>query len=236
MEPEQQEEADMIFEPKGRYLSLHGSYIDQLGDESHELVTPDMMQLRLDRDKGGHHVTVVNHLDMVCLMPPVPTCTKKELKKHNRSALQQIHLSLTDEFGDASTWEKPIDLGVGSCQEGQAITYFKVIHWPLGQKMRGFLGLAPSHFHVTMGFTPRDVHLYKGPATLVCLQAGQPCTTQQLHAIVKYASYYYLEVGFIKKLMKACFQLGLYGQAGRFATVYIRCKNSQRRDIECLMY
>ncbi|CAO3593949.1 unnamed protein product [Absidia cylindrospora] len=47
------------------------------------------------------------------------------------------------------------------------ISYFRVIHWPFGQKLRAHFGLPPTHFHVTVGFDPKDVHLPKGPNTLL---------------------------------------------------------------------
>lgn len=220
----EQEQPDMIFEPKARYLSLHGSYIDQLGDQPHELVTAEFIQNRVNRDNGGHHVTVVNHLEMIQLMPPPPQQTNKAAKKHTRRALQHISDVVIEKFGPASTWTKPVDLGMGTSEEGQAVSFFRVLHWPFGQSIRGHLGLNRSNFHVTVGFKPRDVHLYKGPATLICLQEGQSCTTRQIRLLVGYSSFYCHDFDFFKKLFRTCLRHGRYGQGARLTKIYLSCK------------
>ncbi|KAG2206549.1 hypothetical protein INT47_008566 [Mucor saturninus] len=228
---EQQDEPEMVFEAKSRYLSLHGSYIDQLGNQTTEHVTSEMIQNRITRDQGsGHHITVVNHLDMRYLMPP-PTeeeeSNRKKARKHTRDALKHVRDTMINEFGQASEWERPVDLGLGSTEEGEAVTYYRVLHWPWGQRMRGFLGLGHGHFHITVGFKPRDVHLYKGPATLLCLRKGAVCTTPQIQSLVQYAPFYYGDDVFIKNLIRTCVRHGHYGSGARLSAGYLYCKNQR---------
>ncbi|GAA5802681.1 hypothetical protein EDC94DRAFT_611392 [Helicostylum pulchrum] len=218
---------DLIFEPKARYLSLHGSYIDRLAEQANELVTSEYIENREKRDKGGHHVTVINHLEMASLMPTPPNSTNKAAKKHLQTSLRHVNKFIIKKFGEPTTWKKPIDLGLGTSREDEAISYFRVLFWPFGQDMRNYLGLGRSNFHITVGFKPRDVHLYKGPATLICLKEGQTCTTTQMDLLVKYAYFYHRDCKFIQKLYQTCWRHGYYNKAIRLTRILIECKNYQ---------
>ncbi|KAI9352329.1 hypothetical protein BD770DRAFT_474388 [Pilaira anomala] len=205
---------DMLIEPVARYVSLHGDYIDWLGDQPHDLVTKELIENQQKRDKGGYHVTVINHLEIEKLRPTPADCkTNKATKKHLQSSLRDIVGIILDRFGSPSRWEKPVDLGMGISRENDAVSYFRVLYWPLGQYMRHYVGLNQANFHVTVGFAPRDVHTYKGPATLICLKEGQACSSRQMDLLVKYAYFYHRDCEFIQELYKTCWRHGYYGHA-----------------------
>ncbi|KAI8060057.1 hypothetical protein BC940DRAFT_337891 [Gongronella butleri] len=86
-----------------------------------------------------------------------------------------------------------------------AVSYYRVVHWPFGQRLRKDLGLPPAHFHITIGFNPRDIHKYKGPATLHVLQSEIPLEdTEPLLHLSQYASFYTKDIDYFTKLLRAC--------------------------------
>ncbi|KAI8099016.1 uncharacterized protein BX664DRAFT_320181 [Halteromyces radiatus] len=77
------------------------------------------------------------------------------------------------------------------------VSYFRVIYWPFGQKLRQHFGLPPCHFHITIGFDPKDIHTHKGPNTLLLnnLQLGDP----QIDRLIKTAKHYPEETQFLQR-------------------------------------
>lgn len=232
------EDSGLIFEPSGRYLSLHGPYIDNLGAQTHTAVSSKHRQQRFERDGEGHHVTFINHLEIADL-PALPKLgdefteetdnrveqsSNKQKKKQHKKKQHYYSSCLTTQFGPASLWKRPVDLGLGSIEDGSAITFFRVIHWPFGQHIRRFVGLAPTNFHITVGFTPRDVHLYKGPGTLLCLNNKEECSEARIEQLVNCATYYFNDHQFIRKLYATCWRQGQYKQVLLLTRLCIFCK------------
>lgn len=222
---------ELELEPKGRYLSVHGSYIDQIGFQPHQLVTAALKLNQQVRDHYHHHITLINHLDISTLIPKQedkeggePVSNKKK-KKLQQKTMYKLCREIYTQFGLANNWERPIDLGMGSCQEKDAITYFRVLYWPLGQLIRHHVGLGPSHFHITVGFAPHDLHLYKGPASLLCLQEGYFCTRQQMDRLVDYAYYYSRDWAFISKLYQTCWRHCYINQGIKLSKILAVCKS-----------
>lgn len=220
------EDSGLIFEPSGRYLSLHGPYINSLGSQSHVAVNSRHRQQRCYRDGEDYHVTFINHLEIADLPAPpklgaeftektddtTENISNSQIKKQHKKKQHYYSSCLTTQFGPASLWKRPVDLGLGSVEDHGAITFFRVIHWPFGQHARRFVGLAPTNFHITVGFTPRDVHVYKGPATLLCLNDKEECSKERIEQLVGYATYYFNDRQFIKKLYSTCWRKGFYKQ------------------------
>jgi hypothetical protein len=219
---EDQPRDQVIFSPEGRYISLHGGFIDQLGTQSHSIVSEECIKNRKIRDGEGHHITVINHLEIGTFISKEEssasnTRRKKAFKKHQLNTYN----ALRNKFGLVSEWEMPEDLGMGICTHQDAIAYFRVVHWPFGQMMRSYLGLKRSNFHITVGFSPHDVHLYKGPASLLCLKSGQPCTQEIVARLIGLVYFYAEDKKFIKALYKTCWRHGYYKQFFRLTVVHI---------------
>ncbi|KAL9550468.1 hypothetical protein MBANPS3_004712 [Mucor bainieri] len=225
--------ADIAFEAEGRFLSLRGPFIDTIGARLDQLIPEHYIQNRLARDGAdkGHHITVINHLEIAEKGPKtlqdengneqLPTTNKQKTRLFKRG--QQTMLStILSQFGDAAGWEKPIDLGLGSTESANAKTYYKVIYWPHGQMMRQFVGLGMSNFHVTVGFAPRDVHQYKGPGSLVCLQPYQPCCMELYARLIDYVPFYVSDRQFIKALYKTGWRHGYYALVARLTRVLLQ--------------
>ena len=102
---------------------------------------------RLNRDGPGHHVTIV--------------------AKHELSTLTSCtHAMLMERASELVTI--PHALGVGSATRAKAQCWFVVCMWPHAQQLRSSIGLPPIDLHITLGFTPADVHgVSKGVGTLL---------------------------------------------------------------------
>jgi hypothetical protein len=221
----QDQQPEIIFSPEGRYLSLHGHFIDQLGSQSDTIVSDECIENRKKRDGDGHHITVINHLEIFTFISKEEAgSSKSQQKKKFRKTQFDTYNALQDRFGPASEWELPEDLGMGICVHQDAIAYFRVVHWPFGQMMRSCLGLKQSNFHVTVGFSPQDVHLYKGPASLLCLKPDQFCSRERMAKLVSLVYYYAEDNDFIKALRSTCWRHGYYQQLFCLTTVHITCK------------
>ncbi|KAI9487734.1 MAG: hypothetical protein EXX96DRAFT_647353 [Benjaminiella poitrasii] len=227
-------ESNLLFEPEGRFLSLRGSYINEIGSQIDPHVQPEHVENRLLRDgkENGHHITVINHLEIGSLIPSEnkgeeqseKTISKGQQKKAFKQTQKDICDRIINQFGLASEWQRPIDLGIGRCVDDQAIAYYRVIHWPFGQMIRKVIGLPRSNFHVTVGFIPRDVHLYKGPASLICLQRDEYCSREQLQKLIKVAEYYIDDKAFIKLLFRISWQHKYFWEIGSLTKLCMACK------------
>ncbi|CAO3633169.1 unnamed protein product [Cunninghamella echinulata] len=165
-----------------QYISIGGSIIDQIGKEGTPINLPSII-LRIELLK------------------------KKEVpKKSQREELKKLIQELIKTYGQPTTWEKPIDLGLGCLKESRKNrSYFRVIYWPFGQKLRKHLGLNPTYFHITIGFNPSDIHSYKGPATLKGLKSKRkPISTERLTMLSHIAKDYTHDIEFLEHLLRLC--------------------------------
>ncbi|SAM03811.1 hypothetical protein [Absidia glauca] len=221
----------------GRYLSVVGSTIDAIGKQGRPTTMPEKYHLnRVARDNSErYHITFVHPGELKAHLADKGIPKKKQHHKHIRSMVDEVIAT----FGEPSTWEKPLDLGLGLLEQQEDekdrqqqpdkkqkkdkgkkkrlgadqgdtskddvtvtappaaavtatpaaavtatpvpattatpvsttrhyVSYFRVIHWPFGQKIRAHLGLPPTSFHITVGFDPKDVHHSpKGPDTIL---------------------------------------------------------------------
>ncbi|KAI8641972.1 hypothetical protein BD408DRAFT_417153, partial [Parasitella parasitica] len=219
----------LSFEREGRYLSLRGGYIDEIGSRVEQIVTPDFIENRLLRDgkDNGHHITVINHLEIKDGLPKTivdddgneksPSSKKKD-KMFKQAQLNLLH-SILDRFGNSSEWEKPIDLGLGSTRSEDAKSYYRVVFWPFGQTIRHFVGLGTTNFHITVGFSPRDVHQYKGPGTLLCLEEKQSCPKELYSRLIQYVPFYYQDRHFTGALFRTGWRHGYYAQLANLSRI-----------------
>ncbi|KAI8971602.1 hypothetical protein BDF20DRAFT_915391 [Mycotypha africana] len=226
--------SNLSFEAEGRFLSLRGPYVNSLGTIEHPLVTKDLSDNRRKRDgpTAGYHITVVNHLEIKSFLPDTElnergeevqlslSKKKKLFRKHQMQLLKQVY----EKFGNADHWEKPRDLGLGICKKDNAVSYYRVIFWPFGQEIRRFLGLPPCNFHITVGFTPQDIHLYKGPGSLLCLQGISPCSNRELCTLIDFLPFYTEDFEFLKNLYWVCCKYRYYMAMGHLIKVTFKCR------------
>lgn len=112
-----------------------------LGDDFHAF-----RDNQKQRDHGKFHITLVNPFEMKALTSEQQ---KTLLTSHNHF----ISFELT---------------GLGKVSKDKASAYFVVAKSRAGQALRAKYGLSEKDFHVTLGFSPNDVHgLRKNSTTLI---------------------------------------------------------------------
>ncbi|KAI9248750.1 hypothetical protein BY458DRAFT_560089 [Sporodiniella umbellata] len=189
------------FHPTASYLSVSGTWIDSVGSQADRLITEHMQSQRIARDGEGYHITFINHVEIRARMSDwIDPDTPKRYAL--RKALDGIEKAILSQHGPALGWELPVDLGLGRCYGAsqEAVTYFRVLAWPFGQSMRSALGFGFSNFHITCGYTPTDVHQYKGPATLLCLEKASHCSLPHAQLLMSVIQYYAHDRLFLDKL------------------------------------
>lgn len=193
----------LTMEVVAQYISVGGSIIDQIGKEGTPPNLPQkFINNRKERDKTEHfHITFANHLELKELF------NEKQIPKKKRyHELKKLVEELINVYGKPDTWEKPIDLGLGYLKENRTErSYFRVIYWPFGQKMRKHIGLNLTNFHITIGFNPKDIHSYKGPATLEGLvKRKNSISPKRLPMLANIANDYTHDIEFLQHLLRLC--------------------------------
>ncbi|KAI8985220.1 hypothetical protein BDB01DRAFT_789345 [Pilobolus umbonatus] len=195
------------------YLSIGGELIEKYASVVEDRVNEMHKELRYRRDGTYHHITLVNSMEIKEIKHKYRVSKKK---KRARPFLKDLNKSLIKTFGPIDKWETPVDLGLGSisCNEGES--FYRIIHWPLGQRIRKALGLEMTHFHITVGFSPKDIHRYKGPASLVELQEGT-CSKEKLNYLISLVPYYNRDKHFTHSLSTYCWKHGYVTEPIRLA-------------------
>lgn len=94
-------------------------------------------QKLLERNRDKYHITIFNAAE----------CAKLPILLQNVTGLNIKNSSLTFK-------------GIGSLSEGDMITYYVVVDSPVLNALRNDANLPPKDFHITIGFTHKD--LFKG--------------------------------------------------------------------------
>lgn len=131
-------------------LALLGPEIDAIGDTARR--SPILQEYKyptFSPTRNPYHITIVSK----------PELRSRGTRLDLKEVLKQFH----DILGS----DHPLihDLGIGRHSTSQPIAFFIVCIWAKGQKLREYLGLPPTHFHITLSY--RDVHdVDKGISTL----------------------------------------------------------------------
>lgn len=197
--------SNLYFHRTISYMSLGGIWIDHLGSKEESVISSEMKCLREKRDGKHYHVTVMNHLEIRKITSTLIEENSPKKQKHGL-ALKKVEDIVNRHFGSADAWEQPVDLGLGRCtsENKKAVSFYRVVAWPFGQEIRKLLKLGFTNFHITCGYTPNDVHEYKGPATLLCLEDGMPCSLQDATLLTSMITYYAHDRLFLEKLQAMC--------------------------------
>jgi hypothetical protein len=196
-------ELDITIVSRGRYVSVEGPFIEKCAQESCQDVSSEMRYNRVKRDgQNHHHLTFIN---------PFEIKTAGERLQAKKKVASRIIEHIKSHYGTVDTWDPPIDLGIGRITgKDDAVTIFKVIHWPAGQDIRQSFGLNRAFLHVTMGFVPTDIHEYKGPGSLDTLNGKAPCSDRVINLLTDLVPHYNRDVIFLRKLSIQCWKKRFY--------------------------
>lgn len=100
----------------------------ELGEE--EILLPEDLL-----DRGEWHITIITPPEM------------RTLKKNKVTLDETVFIP-----------GEPHYRGLGRATDGANTVYFVVVDWPEAQDFRAQFGLPPHDFHITMGFTQKDIH------------------------------------------------------------------------------
>lgn len=194
---------EIHFISRGRYVSVEGNFIESCVQNTNMILPAHMVQNRIKRDGlQEHHLTFINPFELK------DAASKLDIKKKAASRIIEL---IHSEHGTPSSWEPPVDLGTGRILgNDNAVTIYKVIHWPAGQAIRRNLGLGPAFLHVTLGFDPTDIHQYKGPGTLDTLNGISQCTNRDIEQLTALQHHYQGDRVFLKRLAIQCWKTGFY--------------------------
>ncbi|KAI9499076.1 hypothetical protein BDB00DRAFT_333205 [Zychaea mexicana] len=226
------------------YISVKGAYINEIGRRNYG-VPHHYVQNRWTRDGSDHsHLTLIPPQELkVALANAGITLPKKRQSRAIKALIQWI----TERVGDPATWNPndwPVDLGLAFSNKQEKVVqehegrgggassvskriisskaYYRVMHWPFGERIRQLLQLKPAFFHVTVGFDPTDVHgVYKGPGTLLSLDTSssllyyhhtatqygideEQVLVNELANLVKVACHYIKDILFLDALANRC--------------------------------
>jgi len=147
-------------------LSLLGPSLDAVQREGERHLTDLLGPVEADRYIGYRKARDRDHAHMTILSPPetkqvLERLTDEERVKDPslsrgkaREKAKDVLLTETRKV-NLSGWHAR---GLGRAEAGSDITYFIVVDWPDGQKLRKSMGFEPKDFHITVGFDSRDVH------------------------------------------------------------------------------
>ncbi|KAG2181407.1 hypothetical protein INT43_008990 [Umbelopsis isabellina] len=86
----------------------------------------------------------------------------------------------------AAAGSPPVNLGLGMVRhaKNESRSWYCAISWPAGQQIRRYFNLLPRDLHLTLGFDHKDIHIHKGPSTLLIHNtASSPLTKQQIEGL-----------------------------------------------------
>ena len=154
----------MLLQPSGNTTtqdmhSRSSSSILSKGRRPLSLDLPKLAAGRQQRDGPGYHLTLLSPNEI-------------ERVTAELGLSQPELLSRAQELLLEDDW---VPLGLSSCQQGSATAVYVAVAWPSGVLARQGLGVDSgwgfAGFHITLGFSPRDVHgVYKGAYTLLAMQ------------------------------------------------------------------
>lgn len=134
------------------YVSFEGVYVDYLGSLSTPLVSEKQRKMRENRDGMYHHITIVSKPELLTLQK-TSTFQGQTISEIIQHIITQLGEEMIDNF---------VEHGLGRLTEANGNqAYFRVIEWPQANAYRATLGLPPSDFHITVGFTKADIHNVK---------------------------------------------------------------------------
>ncbi|KAI7870305.1 hypothetical protein BDF14DRAFT_1772954 [Spinellus fusiger] len=178
------------------YLCYKGYSIEEISVKDDTRLETKEKEPREQRDGLTHHITFLSPPDCKLL------AIQRNLLMNKKNKTQTLRALLHDVRALETDWCAPVDLGPGRIETDKGSTYFRVLHWPMGQDMRQSLGLSPIHFHITTGFYPKDIHAYKGPGALDALQGHSECSVETVDRLARLLPYYKKDTVFIAALFQ----------------------------------
>lgn len=112
------------------------------------------------KNRGEYHITIIE--------PPEVKAMVNNLKATQGLSGKEAEVTIKQLLANISINGEPVNIGVGKQTAVDNEVYFMVVKWPEAQEFRASHGLPEKHFHITLGFTSKDIHgVSKDESTLV---------------------------------------------------------------------
>jgi len=133
------------------YVSFEGPLVNWVGSLPHPKVGEALRRARATRDGEDFHITVLNRHEVESV-----DAGPAGLAGNSVAFVMQRLKQFLEDGKLVDDWT---DLGMGRASDRpDNEVYFRVVEWPALNLFRHTLGLASSHFHITVGFSKYDVH------------------------------------------------------------------------------
>lgn len=138
-----------------RYVGVSGPQIDTLAKSFFRFVPDQSVQRKRSLRGETHHVTIISPRELPDVMD--------KYNNDEQTLLQICHDSLSSStfrahgVGSATKFIMNETTGNGATLD-ETTAYFVVVEWEQAQVLRRQLGLDPCDFHITLGFSDRDVY------------------------------------------------------------------------------
>lgn len=153
-----------------RYVGIGGPIIETISEHFINRVPEALVSRRVLLRGRLQHMTIISPPDMKKLDPQygkgksaLLALIKMRLLGSNLCVLGLGRVDSSTERTTLTSWDgqeikTSLDFPAnGGLQE----SYFVVVKWPQAQQLRNELGLPPKDFHITLGFTTRDIHEHR---------------------------------------------------------------------------
>ncbi|KAJ2955426.1 hypothetical protein NQZ79_g8572 [Umbelopsis isabellina] len=151
---------------KDGYICLMGNCVERFALQMSDSVPERALNQRRMRDGYPYHITIANAKQTTSEMR-----SPRSLEIMNKIAVEGT---------------LPVNLGLGMVRhaENESRSWFCAISWPAGQQIRRYFNLLPRDLHLTLGFDHKDIHIHKGPSTLLIHNTiSSPLTKQQVEGL-----------------------------------------------------
>lgn len=153
---------------KQGYIALIGQWVERIAATAICNIPDHAISNRKIRDGDAFHITISKAKETTSRM-------------RQSSSLQQMNQLISNS-------PPPINLGVGMVkhENNSSRSWYCSISWAAGQQLRTMFELPPRDFHLTLGFDHKDVHVHKGPSTLLihsCITTTQILSKEQIEGL-----------------------------------------------------
>ncbi|CEO97752.1 Uncharacterized protein PBTT_04855 [Plasmodiophora brassicae] len=131
------------------YIGVEGPRVQACGERHVSSIPASWAKARGTRDGPLYHITLIGKNELRGLAQAEGVDVDVVIDRILEACRRVVH-----DNGNC-TWQ---DQGMGTVtQDGNACAY-RILDWPLGDRIRAELGLPRADFHITLGFQPNDVH------------------------------------------------------------------------------
>eukprot|EP00172_Hildenbrandia_rubra_P002487 Plantae.Rhodophyta-Hildenbrandia_rubra.ctg3348.p1 GENE.Plantae.Rhodophyta-Hildenbrandia_rubra.ctg3348~~Plantae.Rhodophyta-Hildenbrandia_rubra.ctg3348.p1 ORF type:complete len:594 (+),score=94.84 Plantae.Rhodophyta-Hildenbrandia_rubra.ctg3348:168-1949(+) len=147
------------------YIGCRAQFVEELANSYTARVPTQCLEQRLLLRGSRHHITVIGPQDMRNLKKSTAGMNADQVLQKTFRLLEKSRPKSVG-LGLVSEQLKSMGKGRNAMENNDA--YYVVLDWPEARRLRKKIGLRETDFHITLGFTVKDIHgVCKGQSTLI---------------------------------------------------------------------